>query len=114
MTRATYDVIATAYTVRGLQRYPAMLAAGGLGGVAQADMLALPPRSGGKAGLWCQAAMLHIPHAQVPQVLAEMARISAREARLHLVVADGDGERPAAVTLLLTRHPTRTGQWWRG
>lgn len=55
-------------------------------------MRALPLQSQCIAGLWCQAAMLHIPHAQVPQVLAEMARVSTRNARLHLAVADRDGE----------------------
>jgi SAM-dependent methyltransferase len=76
----------------GLDLSRAMLTAGGLTGVAQADMRALPLRTDSLAGVWCQAALLHIPHTQVPAVLAEMSRVCVRGGRLYLAVAEGDGE----------------------
>jgi SAM-dependent methyltransferase len=79
-------------TAIGLDLSRAMLTAGGLTGVAQADMRALPLRTDSLAGVWCHAAMLHIPHAQVPRVLAEIARVCVPGGRLYLAVAEGDGE----------------------
>ncbi|MFB9234753.1 class I SAM-dependent methyltransferase [Plantactinospora siamensis] len=68
------------------------LRAGGVAGVAQADMRRLPVRSGSLDGVWCQAALLHIPRAEVPAVLAEFARIVRIGGALHLNVSEGDGE----------------------
>ncbi|MEV0271378.1 class I SAM-dependent methyltransferase [Hamadaea sp. NPDC050747] len=77
----------------GLDLSAEMLRAGGQPGVAQADMRTLPLRDGCLDGLWCQAALLHIPHADVPRVLAEFARVVRPGGAVHLVVAEGDGER---------------------
>jgi SAM-dependent methyltransferase len=68
------------------------LRAGGLDGVAQADMRALPLATGALAGVWCMASLLHLPRPDVPVALAELARACRAGAALHLAVADGDGE----------------------
>lgn len=74
------------------------LRVGGLPGVAQADMQAIPLRVGAVDAIWCQAALLHIPHRTVPAVLAEFARVTRPGGLLHLVVAEGDGEQWEAAT----------------
>ncbi|SNT64557.1 Methyltransferase domain-containing protein [Asanoa hainanensis] len=68
------------------------LRAGGQRGVAQADMRHLPLRTGSADAVWCQAALLHVPHAAVPGVLAEFARVVRHGGALYLNVAEGDGE----------------------
>ena len=57
-----------------------------------ADLRQLDFPDGYFDGIWCSAALLHIPLADVPRVLAEFARVSAPGAVLHLQVAEGDGE----------------------
>jgi SAM-dependent methyltransferase len=69
------------------------LRAAGIEGLTQADMRDLPIRTAFVDGVWCQAALLHIPRAEVPTVLAEFARIVRDGGRLHLMVAEGDAER---------------------
>jgi ubiquinone/menaquinone biosynthesis C-methylase UbiE len=69
-----------------------MLRAGAPQRPVQADMRALPLRAGSVAGVWCQAALLHIPHRYAAGALAEFARILTPGGRLHLSVAEGDGE----------------------
>jgi SAM-dependent methyltransferase len=64
----------------------------GLAGVAQADMRFLPLRPGALDAVWCQAALLHIPRAYVPGVLAELGRVLRPGGELFLNVAEGDGE----------------------
>jgi ubiquinone/menaquinone biosynthesis C-methylase UbiE len=76
----------------GLDLSLGQLRAGGVPGLVQADMLRLPVRTAGLDALWCQAALLHIPHTLVPQVLAEFARVVRPSGLLHLAVAEGDGE----------------------
>lgn len=44
------------------------------------------------AGIWCNAALLHIPKAQSPQVLAEMRRILCKDGILDLSIQKGAGE----------------------
>jgi SAM-dependent methyltransferase len=78
--------------VIGLDLSLGMLRADGLPDVAQADMRALPLADGALAGIWCSAALLHIPLADAPRVLAGFARVSAPGGVLHLQVAEGDGE----------------------
>jgi len=60
--------------------------------VAQADMRMLPIRTAGLDGVWCNAAMLHLPLADVPRTVAEFARVLRPGGALHLLVAEGDGE----------------------
>lgn len=69
-----------------------MLAALGIPDMAQADMRALPIRTGGLDGVWCSAALLHIPRAMVPRVLGEFHRVLRPEGRLGLMIAEGEGE----------------------
>jgi SAM-dependent methyltransferase len=78
--------------VVGLDLSDAMLRAGGLPGVALADMRALPLRDGSLDGIWCQAALLHIPHGYAQRVLSEFARTVCPGGLLHISVGEGDGE----------------------
>jgi ubiquinone/menaquinone biosynthesis C-methylase UbiE len=55
-------------------------------------MRRLPLLAGSVDAVWCQAALLHIPHREVPVVLAEFARVVRRGGTLFLNVAQGDGE----------------------
>jgi SAM-dependent methyltransferase len=70
----------------------AMLAAGRWVAAAQADMRALPVRSSTFAGAWCQAALLHVPRSDVPNVLAELGRVLVPGGLLHICTAEGSGE----------------------
>ncbi|AOP45500.1 class I SAM-dependent DNA methyltransferase [Streptomyces lydicus] len=69
-----------------------MLAAGGVPGLVQADMRALPLAPSAVDAVWCVAALLHIPRPEVPGVLAEFARVVRPGGRLVLSLAEGDGE----------------------
>lgn len=80
------------FRVVGFDLSAGQLRVGGLTGAARADMRQLPLRTGSVDAVWCQAALLHIPRADVPGVLAEFARAVRTDGRLHLTVADGDGE----------------------
>ncbi len=70
-----------------------MLSALGTPGLVRADMLALPIADGALAGIWCSAALLHIPRSMVPAALAEFARVLRSGGELVLAVAEGVGER---------------------
>jgi SAM-dependent methyltransferase len=61
-------------------------------GVAQADMRALPLRTGSLDSVWCAAALLHVPRSDVPVVLGEFARLLRPGGELTASVAEGDGE----------------------
>lgn len=78
--------------VVGLDLSLGQLRTAGLPGVAQADMRHLPLRTGSADALWCQAALLHVPHRAVPAVLDEFARVVRPGGALYLAVAEGDGE----------------------
>jgi ubiquinone/menaquinone biosynthesis C-methylase UbiE len=78
--------------VLGLDLSAGMLRVGGLPDVAQADMRALPLATAALDGVWCNAALLHVPLADVPGTLAEFARVVRPDGALHLTVAEGDGE----------------------
>jgi SAM-dependent methyltransferase len=69
-----------------------MLRIGDRSRAVQADMRALPLQSTSLDGVWCQAAMLHIPLAGVPAVLSEFGRVLRPGGKLYLTVAEGDGE----------------------
>ncbi|WP_051450279.1 class I SAM-dependent methyltransferase [Actinospica robiniae] len=69
-----------------------MLGALGIAELAQADMRALPIRTGALYGVWCSAALLHIPRETVPGVLDEFHRVLRPEGRLGLLIAEGEGE----------------------
>lgn len=58
----------------------------------QADMRRLGFASASFAGLWCVAAMLHLPRAEAPRAVAEMARVLVPGGVLHLCVQKGSGE----------------------
>lgn len=70
----------------------AMLRLGDHSARAQVDMRVLPVRSGSLDGVWCHAALLHIPLADAPRVVAELGRVVRPAGALHLAVAEGDGE----------------------
>jgi SAM-dependent methyltransferase len=69
-----------------------MLRSQSLSGAVQGDMRALPVADAAVDGVWCQAALLHIPRADVPAVLAGFARVARTGGALHLAVSEGDGE----------------------
>ena len=60
--------------------------------VAQADMACLPVRTSSVDGLWCQAALLHIPRRRLPAVIGEFGRVLRKGGQAYLAVAEGDGE----------------------
>jgi SAM-dependent methyltransferase len=70
-----------------------MLAALGTPGLVRADMLALPIAEAVLDGVWCSAALLHVPRSMVPAALAEFARVLRAGGELVLAVAEGEGER---------------------
>lgn len=76
----------------GLDLSMGQLRAAGPPAVAQADMCHLPLRTGSVDVVWCQAALLHIPHDRVPAVLAEFGRVVRHSGLLFLNVAEGDGK----------------------
>jgi ubiquinone/menaquinone biosynthesis C-methylase UbiE len=78
--------------VIGLDLSMGQLRAAASTGLAQADMRRLPLRAESLDGLWCHAALLHIPREMTPQVLAEFARVTRVGGALSLFVAEGDGE----------------------
>lgn len=68
------------------------LRVGAASSVAQADMRRLPLADAVVDGVWCRAALLHIPRTDVPAVLGEFARVIRSGGELCLSVAEGDGE----------------------
>jgi ubiquinone/menaquinone biosynthesis C-methylase UbiE len=58
----------------------------------QADMLALPLPTHALDGIWCCAALLHLPRALAPQALNEMQRVLRPNGLLFLSVKQGQGE----------------------
>ena len=61
-------------------------------GLVQADMRQLPLRAGSVHGIWCWAALVHLPRQVVPQALAEFGRIVRGGGSLSMSIAEGDGE----------------------
>ena len=90
--RDTQLLRAAGLRVAGFDLSAAQLRAGGLEGVAQADMRALPLADSTVDGVWCQAALLHLPRELAPAALAEFARVTRTGGALLLTVAEGDFE----------------------
>ena len=80
------------FRVVGLDLSIGQLRAGSLPCLVQADMRRLPLRAASVDAIWCQAALLHLPRALVPGVLADFGRAVRRGGALSLSVAEGDGE----------------------
>jgi SAM-dependent methyltransferase len=88
------------YRVTGLDRSAGMLAIAAQalpGRVAQADLRSLPLTTGSLDGIWCCAALLHVPQDQTVTVLDEMRRVLRRGGHLALVTAVGHGARQETV-----------------
>jgi hypothetical protein len=70
-----------------------MLRAGGMSGVALADMtVGLPVADASLDGIWCAAALLHVPRPLVPATITGFAAALRPAGRLHLSVSEGTGE----------------------
>ena len=84
------------HRVTGLDRSAGMLAYAARvlpGRVIRADLRCLPVASQSIDGLWCSAALLHVPHDQTTAALREMRRILRPGGCLALVTAAGQGAR---------------------
>lgn len=85
---------AAGYRVVGLDLSRGMLALGAPdmpGRLAQADLRALPVRSGVLDGVWCSAALLHVPEPGTERVLDEIRAVLRPGGALALITALGDG-----------------------
>jgi ubiquinone/menaquinone biosynthesis C-methylase UbiE len=60
--------------------------------LAQMDMLSLGFEDGVFSGIWCSAALLHLPKADAPLALREMRRILRKDGILDLAIQQGEGE----------------------
>jgi SAM-dependent methyltransferase len=78
--------------VAGIDRSLGQLRASDIPGLVQADMRHLPLQAGSVHGIWCWAALVHLPREAVPQALAEFARIIGSGGSLSMSIAEGDGE----------------------
>lgn len=63
------------------------------GRVIQGDLRALPIRTSSLAGIWCVAALLHVPEEDTPGVLGGLYRSLSPGGALALVTAVGEGSR---------------------
>lgn len=85
---------AAGYRVVGLDLSRGMLVAGAPrmpGLLAQADLRALPVRAGALDGVWCSAALLHVPEPGTERVLEEIRAVLRPGGALALITALGDG-----------------------
>jgi SAM-dependent methyltransferase len=77
-------------------------------GLCQMEMGRLGFPSACFAGLWCNAALLHLPRAQAPAALGEMRRVLVPGAPLFLSLQEGESEewetRPNRPPRLFTRY----------
>jgi ubiquinone/menaquinone biosynthesis C-methylase UbiE len=70
------------------------VASEGLAGrLVQADMRALPIRTGQLDGIWCVASLLHVPEVDTLPVLREFKRVLRSSGTLALVTALGESEK---------------------
>jgi SAM-dependent methyltransferase len=58
----------------------------------ECDMRVLPFGDGAFAGIWCNAALLHLPKADVPGALAAMRRALVPGGVLYVAIQEGEGE----------------------
>ena len=58
----------------------------------QMDMLQLGFVNQSFSGIWCNAALLHLPKVEAPQALKEMRRILCKDGILDLAIQKGEGE----------------------
>jgi ubiquinone/menaquinone biosynthesis C-methylase UbiE len=84
--------------VAGIDLSLGQLQAGDVPGLVQADMRQLPLRAGSVHGIWCWAALMHLPREALPRALAEFARIVRCGGSLVMSIAEGDGEGFEAAT----------------
>ncbi len=89
---------ARGFQVAGFDLSLGQLRASDVRGLVQADMRHLPLQAGSVHGIWCWAALMHLPREAVPQALAEFARILRSGGSLSVSVAEGDGEGFEAAT----------------
>jgi ubiquinone/menaquinone biosynthesis C-methylase UbiE len=61
--------------------------------VAQADLRSLPVASRSLDGIWCCAALLHVPQDETMTVLREMHRVLRQDGHVALITALGQGTR---------------------
>ncbi len=78
--------------VAGIDLSAGQLRASDVPGLVQADMRRLPLQAGAVHGIWCWAALVHLPREALPQALAEFARILRSGGSLSMSIAEGDGE----------------------
>jgi SAM-dependent methyltransferase len=78
--------------VAGIDLSLGQLRAGAVPGLVQADMRHLPLQAGSVHGIWCWAALVHLPREAIPEAIAEFARIVRSGGSLLMSIADGDGE----------------------
>jgi SAM-dependent methyltransferase len=84
------------YRVAGLDRSAGMLSAAAQvlpGRLVQADLRRLPLARACLGGIWCSAALLHVPEEQTAAVLHEFRRVLRPGGCLALATARGEGAR---------------------
>ena len=87
---------ATGHRVTGIDRSAGMLATAGRvlpGRLVQADLRSIPLASASLDGIWCCAALLHVPEDQTVLVLDEIRRALRPGGHLALITALGEGAR---------------------
>jgi SAM-dependent methyltransferase len=84
--------------VAGVDLSLGQLRAGEVAGLIQADMRRLPLRVGSVHGIWCWAALMHLPRDAAPRAFVEFARIIRYGGSLVMSIAEGDGEGFEAAT----------------
>ena len=87
---------AAGYRVAGADRSAGMLAVAARslpGRVVQADLRCLPFAGASLDGIWCCAALLHVPHGDTAAALGETRRVLRRPGYLALITAIGEGVR---------------------
>jgi ubiquinone/menaquinone biosynthesis C-methylase UbiE len=78
--------------VAGIDLSLGQLRASDVPGLVRADMRHLPLQAASVHGIWCWAALVHLPRGAVPQAVAEFARVVRSGGSLLMSIAEGDGE----------------------